>query len=75
MKAGRYIVMRGHLLLGPFGEREADAQMRKIEHRYKAVGLKPPPMTTTRAHSREFMDTWVAADINRLVTKEAEQDG
>lgn len=66
---GRVIVVRGQLIGGVYGDTEAESILRSIRRRYTKMGLTPPPMTTTPIHSREWLDSWVAEDIHRQVTK------
>lgn len=68
MKKGgnRWIVMiNGSKIVGPFGQTEAESEIRKIRRRYRAVGLTPPRLDATRVQPREYADSWVAEDITR----------
>lgn len=66
----RLIVLRGQIVAGPFGDREAEVILRSIERRYRKVGLKPPPLTTTVLHPAVWLDSWVAEDIHRQCLKD-----
>lgn len=72
---GVVIVLRGQIVNGVWDQREAEGIIRGIERRYRKVGLKPPPMTTTVVHTREWFESWVNEDINRQVIKALEQEG
>jgi hypothetical protein len=67
----RLIVLRGQVVAGPFGDREAEVILRSIERRYRKVGLRPPPLATTVLHPGAWLDSWVAEDIYRQCAKDA----
>jgi hypothetical protein len=66
---GVVIVLRGQIISGVWDQNEASGIIRSIERRYRKVGLKPPPMTTTVIHSREWFDSWINEDVYRQVLK------
>lgn len=68
MKKGgnRWVVMiNGSRIVGPFGQTEAASEIRKIERRYRDVGLTPPRLDATRVQPSEYADSWVTEDITR----------
>lgn len=68
MKKGgnRWVVMvNGSRIIGPFGQEEAADTIRKIERRYRYVGLTPPRLDATRVQAPGFLDSWVGEDIAR----------
>jgi hypothetical protein len=72
---GRLIVLRGRILVGPFGDREAESILRSITNRYRKLGLQPPKfITTTILHPRPFLESWVTEDIQRTIQKDQEQE-
>jgi hypothetical protein len=57
--------MNGSKVIGPFGESEADNKIISIRRRYRVFGLTPPRLEKTRILGREYMDSWVNANINK----------